>query len=84
MQTDHNDNSSEYTPSQADKEALIDLSAVSIDCSLPTMQRLKQYLQQVKDPYCVRVGDVTVELRFFPASNIEDRIKEYLRNAVER
>jgi hypothetical protein len=44
-----------------DKDTLVDISNIRINTDLPAEQRLKQFIEQVKNPYCVRVGKVVVK-----------------------
>ena len=39
---------------------LVDIRDVVIDKSLPLEDRVKSYVEQIKDPYCFKVGDVVV------------------------
>ena len=43
-----------------DKELLTDMQAVQIDPSLPKEERILQYVEQIKNPYCFRFGQVVV------------------------
>lgn len=52
------------TPIDKDISELVDIRDVHIDTSLPVEERIKSYIQQVKDPYCFRVGDVKVRVSF--------------------
>lgn len=47
-----------------DISELVDIRDIHIDTSLPVEERVKSYLQQVKDPYCFRVGDVKVRVSY--------------------
>ena len=43
-----------------DKGSLIDLDVVQIDDTRPVSERILSFLQQVKNPYCFRIGDIAV------------------------
>ena len=45
-----------------DISTLVDIRDVKIDTSLPVPERIKSYLEQVKNPYYFRVGDVAVHV----------------------
>ena len=45
-----------------DISSLVDIRDVKIDTSLPVPERIKSYLEQVKNPYYFRVGDVAVHV----------------------
>lgn len=47
-----------------DKSQLVDISTIQVDPNLPPLERLYSYLRQVKNPYCVRVGNFAVKLSF--------------------
>ena len=57
----------ENNQSTADMSGLVDIRDVKVDRSLPVEDRIRSYVEQVKDPYCFRVGDVKVRVSF--ASN---------------
>lgn len=63
-------------------EELVDISNIRIDRNKDTEERKRQYLNQVKNPYLVRVGDTMVKIRF--ANNgisFEDAFENLLRMA---
>lgn len=47
-----------------DKQSLVDLNSVLIDESKPVQERVLSFLQQVKNPYCFRIGDVAVKVNY--------------------
>lgn len=47
-----------------DKSQLVDIRTIKIDEKLPPIDRWFSYLRQVKNPYCVRVGDIAIKLNF--------------------
>jgi hypothetical protein len=47
-----------------DKSTLVDLQDVEIDTTLPYQQRMVSFLKQIKNPYCFRVGDVAVKVKY--------------------
>lgn len=48
---------------------LADINHVSIDPELSATERMKAYLEQIKNPYCFRCGETVVRLCFAPAGN---------------
>ena len=48
--------------SRPDLSELVDIRDVVIDRTLPVEERIKSYVQQIKNPYCFKVGDVKVKL----------------------
>lgn len=47
-----------------DKAALPDISNFSLDSSLSQEERARQIVEQTKNPYCFRYGDMAVKLEF--------------------
>ena len=50
--------------SEKNLSELVDISDVVIDKSLPLEERVKSYVEQIKDPYCFKVGDVVVRVSY--------------------
>ncbi len=48
---------------------LTDINHVSIDTGLSAKERMKAYLEQIKNPHCFRCGETVVRLSFAPAEN---------------
>ncbi len=53
----------------ADPAQLTDINHVSIDTGLSAKERMKAYLEQIKNPHCFRCGETVVRLSFAPAEN---------------
>lgn len=47
-----------------DRTKLRSLDQIKIDTSLPCEQRIKEYVEQIGNPYCYLDGDVVVSLGF--------------------
>ena len=47
-----------------DRSKLHSLEQVKIDTSLPCEQRIKNYVEQIGNPYCYLDGDIIVSLGF--------------------
>ena len=45
-----------------DRTSLVDLNSVTIDESLPVPERVASFLEQIKNPYCFRIGNVAVKV----------------------
>lgn len=43
---------------------LVDIREVVIDKSMTLEERVKSYVEQIKDPYCFKVGDVVVRVSY--------------------
>ena len=42
------------------REQLVDIRDVKIDRSLPSEERIKSFIEQIKNPYQFKVGDTVV------------------------
>lgn len=63
-----------------DREELVDIRDVSIDRTLPKEERVRSFIQQIKNPYCFRCGDVIVKTSFANTeTTLEDCVEHYLR-----
>ena len=62
-----------------DPAALVDIRDVTVNTSLPKEERLLDYLEQIKNPYCFRVGKAVVKVSFANTeATLEDRLEKYL------
>ena len=50
--------------SERNLSELVDIRDVVIDKSLTLEDRVRSYVEQIKDPYCFRVGDVVVRVSY--------------------
>ena len=63
-----------------DPETLVDVIKIQIDESLSPEERKREYLRQVKNPYCFRVGDVVVKCSYSnDGVTIRDRFEQLVR-----
>lgn len=63
-----------------DRNTLVDINDVNIDKKLPREQRLKDYVRQIKNPYCYKCGEAIVKISFSETTaTLEDRIENYLK-----
>ena len=49
---------------KADRSELVSVEEVSIDPSMPVVQRMVAYINQVKNPYCFLCGNTPVKVCF--------------------
>ncbi len=49
---------------EVDKDKLVDLQKVKIKKELPIPERVVDFIAQIGNPYCFRVGDMVVKLKF--------------------
>lgn len=47
-----------------DTQPLVDIRDVKLDSSLGQMERVQSFLQQIKNPYCFKVGNVVVNVAY--------------------
>ena len=50
----------------ADRSGLVDITQVKVDTALPAAERMENYLDQIKNPYCFLCGETRVRVRFKP------------------
>jgi len=62
-----------------DVELLVDTKDVQINTSLPRDERMLDFLEQIKNPYCFKVGKVAVKVSFADTeTTVEDCLERYL------
>lgn len=62
-----------------DPSMLVDIRDVSVNIDLPKDERMLDYLDQIKNPYCFKCGKTVVKVSFADTkSTIEDRLEKYL------
>ncbi len=62
-----------------DPDTLTDIRDVKIDKSLPGDQRISDFVRQIQNPYCFKVGKVMVSVGFSrDGVTLEQRMKHYL------
>ena len=63
-----------------DPETLVDVTTIIIDENLSKEERVKEYLRQVKNPYCFNVGDVVVKCSYSnDGVTLKDRFEQLVR-----
>ena len=67
-------------PRTVDRSTLMQRSSVRLDPSAPREDRLRDFIQQIKNPYCYLDGKTVVKISFTnTATTIEDCLENYLR-----
>lgn len=62
-----------------DKAELVDIRNVKIDTEKPVTERIEDYVRQIRNPYCFKVGDVAVKVSFSEnGGSFEDRFEQML------
>lgn len=68
-----------------DKSDLADIQSVKIDTSLPLIERMQNYLEQVKNPYCFMCGETPVQISFkSDGKGLDDLLKNYFLSLKNR
>ena len=58
---------------------LVDIHTVKIDPSLPREERIREYMRQIKNPYCYLEGKTVVKISFADTERtLEDCVRGYL------
>lgn len=64
-----------------DRDSLVDVTQVHIDENLPKEERLKEFVRQVKNPYCFRIGNVVVKNVYSnDGVSLKERFEQFARN----
>lgn len=50
-------------------EALVDISNICIDLTSTREERVRAFVEQVKNPYRFRVGDIVVSVKYEPTND---------------
>lgn len=63
-----------------DPDTLVDIKELDIDKTLPREQRMGEFVRQVKNPYCFKVGKVAVSVGYSgDGVTFEQRMEHYLQ-----
>ncbi len=69
---------------QADRDALVDIRDIRIDSSKPVEARIREYMEQVHDPFLVKYGDYIVKLSYADTEkSMNDRMAEYVNQMAK-
>lgn len=62
-----------------DIESLVDIREIEIDAGLEKKEKLKFYLQQVKNPYCVRYKNIKIRMQFDDNGQLlDEKMEQFL------
>lgn len=65
---------------EVDPNSLVDINDIQINPHLPREERIRDYIRQIKNPYCFRCGKMVVKISFRDTdATLEDQIKSLLR-----
>lgn len=63
-----------------DRESLVDINTIVIDESLSKEERAAEFLRQIRNPYCFRVGKVVVKNVYSDDGvSLEERFEQFAR-----
>ena len=63
-----------------DPETLVDVTQIKIDENLSKEERVAEFLRQVKNPYCFRVGNMIVKNVYSnDGVSLRDRFEQFAR-----
>jgi hypothetical protein len=57
-------------------DELVDITKLSIDKSLEGNDRKAEFIRQVKNPYCYRVGNIIVKSSYSGGATLTERFQE--------
>lgn len=57
---------------------LVDIADITVDTSLPKKQRLLNYIEQVKNPYCFKSNGMVVKISFAGKRSLEECLCSYI------
>ena len=65
-----------------DKSTLVDIADVEIDTALPDRERIRDFIRQIKNPYCYLDHGIGVKISFAGKRSMEESIVHYI-NTME-
>lgn len=72
------DDMSKINMAEIDRNSLVDISSVCVDTALPAAEKMTSYLQQIKNPYLFRCGNIVIRVRFSPnGADLGDLLKRH-------
>lgn len=66
---------------QVDRKDLVDIRTVTVNKELPLGERICDYIKQIKNPYCFKVSDTVVKIKFSDTNiTMEQRMEGYFNS----
>lgn len=62
-----------------DIDELIEIKDVEIDETLSKEEKINSFIEQIKNPYCYRCGDVVVKVSFSGNTSMQEKMENYLK-----
>ena len=76
----HTEEMKNVDPRTVDRGTLVQRSSVRLDPNAPRQERLREFIRQIKNPYCYLDGKTVVKISFAKTdTTMEDCIVHYLR-----
>lgn len=64
---------------QADRDGLVDIRDIHIDSAEPVETRIRQYVEQARNPFLLKYGDYIIKLSYADTdTSMDDRMTEYV------
>ena len=57
---------------EVDPDELVDIADIQIDAGKPKQEKIKDYLGQIKNPYCFKSHGVKVKISFSGTKSLEE------------
>lgn len=65
-------------------ETLENIEDVVIDTNLPVEERMKEFVKQIRNPYCFRCGKFIVQVEYKESGkSINECLKEYIESQLK-
>ena len=69
---------------EVNPDEVVDISEIEIDTKQSVQKRVKEYVEQVHNPYLVRVGEYVVKIGYSDCKEtLNDRMKQYISKIAE-
>ena len=69
---------------EVNPDALVDISGIEINTKQSVQKRVEEYVEQVHNPYLVRVGEYVVKIGYSDCKEtLNDRMKQYISKIAE-
>ena len=69
---------------EVNPDALVDISEIEINTKQSVQKRAEEYVEQVHNPYLVRVGEYVVKIGYSDCKEtLNDRMKQYISKIAE-
>ena len=60
-------------------DTLVDINDISVNKDLPKLERIKEYIRQIKNPYCFKCGNFVVTAKYSDKGlSIEDCLQSII------